>query len=260
MDMSSRPPSVSVIQPLLVASIFLVLAMSRLEHMIPARTERGDTERNLMIWAFNAILGALLISSATAVVVSLPALRRLPHLDLRALPLWIAALIYVVVADLADYLAHRLQHAVPWFWRLHAVHHSDPCMNVTTTNRHHWGAMLLMVLVSVPTTAIFLRPQPIHLAIYSIANLWVTVCHSNIDLHLGPLNRVFNSPNLHRSHHSREPKYFDRNFANIFSVWDVLLGAYVEPPPTPPQTGLDTAPRTIGEALIWPFMRMSAPD
>jgi sterol desaturase/sphingolipid hydroxylase (fatty acid hydroxylase superfamily) len=247
-----------VIQPLLVASVFLLLAMSRIERLKPARPERGDTERNLMLWAFNAVFDALVITSATQVVVDLPALRSLPHLELGALPLWMSGAVYVVVADLADYLSHRLQHT-RWFWRLHTLHHSDPCMNVTTANRHHWAANLPMLIATVPLTAIFVRPQPFHLAVYGVASLWVTVCHSNIDLQLGPLNRVFNSPNLHRTHHSNEAQYVNRNFANIFSLWDWLSGAYVEPPASAPRTGLDTAPKSIGEALMWPFLRASSP-
>jgi sterol desaturase/sphingolipid hydroxylase (fatty acid hydroxylase superfamily) len=32
---------------------------------------------------------------------------------------------------------HRCQHAVPFLWRLHAMHHSDPDVDVTTSVRHH---------------------------------------------------------------------------------------------------------------------------
>jgi hypothetical protein len=37
--------------------------------------------------------------------------------------------------DLLHYLVHRLEHAVPFFWRIHAPHHSDPDVDVTTARR-----------------------------------------------------------------------------------------------------------------------------
>src|SRR5207237_1648666 len=60
-----------------------------------------------------------------------------------ALPSWPianAALSFVagfVLLDLLRYAVHRCQHAVPFLWRLHALHHSDPDVDVTTSVRHH---------------------------------------------------------------------------------------------------------------------------
>jgi transposase InsO family protein len=42
-----------------------------------------------------------------------------------------------LLLDLLHYLVHRLEHAVPFFWRIHAPHHSDPDVDVTTAVRHH---------------------------------------------------------------------------------------------------------------------------
>jgi sterol desaturase/sphingolipid hydroxylase (fatty acid hydroxylase superfamily) len=39
--------------------------------------------------------------------------------------------------DLMRYAVHRGEHAVPLFWRFHALHHSDPDVDVTTSVRHH---------------------------------------------------------------------------------------------------------------------------
>jgi len=43
----------------------------------------------------------------------------------------------LLLLDLLRYLVHRCEHAVPLFWRLHALHHSDPDVDVTTSVRHH---------------------------------------------------------------------------------------------------------------------------
>src|SRR5207244_5335817 len=42
-----------------------------------------------------------------------------------------------LLLDLMRYAVHRCEHAVPVFWRFHALHHSDPDVDVTTSVRHH---------------------------------------------------------------------------------------------------------------------------
>ena len=42
-----------------------------------------------------------------------------------------------LLLDLMQYGLHRCQHAVPFLWRFHALHHSDPDVDVTTSVRHH---------------------------------------------------------------------------------------------------------------------------
>ena len=41
----------------------------------------------------------------------------------------------LVILDLGGYVLHILQHRVRWLWLLHAVHHSDSSMDVTTSLR-----------------------------------------------------------------------------------------------------------------------------
>jgi sterol desaturase/sphingolipid hydroxylase (fatty acid hydroxylase superfamily) len=246
-----------VITPFAFVPLLLVAVLLGAERLWPARRERADTERNLMLWAFNYILAVIVISTLNEAVVRLADALRIPHFELAGLPFWLGALIYVLAADLAEYVLHRAQHHSPLLWRLHALHHSDPCMNASSARRHHWGSSLLSVIVTTPVTAVLLHPSTADVAVYATVSLWVIVCHSNLPLHLGPLNRVLNSPNFHRIHHSREAEHFDRNFANIFSIWDTLSGAWLDPDRPPPETGLKHSPENIGEALVWPFLSRS---
>src|SRR5947207_2784022 len=39
--------------------------------------------------------------------------------------------------DLTRFCVHRIEHAIPVFWSFHALHHSDPDVDVTTAIRHH---------------------------------------------------------------------------------------------------------------------------
>jgi sterol desaturase/sphingolipid hydroxylase (fatty acid hydroxylase superfamily) len=42
-----------------------------------------------------------------------------------------------LLMNLLSYLVHRCEHAVPLVWRFHALHHSDPDVDLTTSLRHH---------------------------------------------------------------------------------------------------------------------------
>jgi sterol desaturase/sphingolipid hydroxylase (fatty acid hydroxylase superfamily) len=57
--------------------------------------------------------------------------------NILAAPAIVVALVCVVVLDFALYVQHRLLHVVPLLWRLHAPHHADPHLDVTTGLRFH---------------------------------------------------------------------------------------------------------------------------
>ncbi|MBI4624749.1 MAG: sterol desaturase family protein [Verrucomicrobia bacterium] len=44
-----------------------------------------------------------------------------------------------LLLDCWTYFWHWLNHASPFLWRFHRLHHSDREMNVTTANRFHLG-------------------------------------------------------------------------------------------------------------------------
>ena len=55
-----------------------------------------------------------------------------PALDHHPLALF---LVYYVIYDLVYYLMHRVQHALPWWWALHSMHHSQRQMSCWTNDR-----------------------------------------------------------------------------------------------------------------------------
>jgi sterol desaturase/sphingolipid hydroxylase (fatty acid hydroxylase superfamily) len=65
----------------------------------------------------------------------------------------------------------------------------------------------------------------------------LTLGHMNVRLGLGKASVLFCSPQLHRIHHSRLPIHFDKNYAVVLPLWDVVFGSYYHPargeyPPT----------------------------
>src|SRR6185437_10593276 len=128
---------------------------------------------------------------------------------------------------------------VAWLWAIHELHHSDECMNVTTTFRIHWLDSPLGA-VAVGIFPAFLVPQPqLALPAWWILfrctnNFWI---HLNADIGFGWFNRIFASPQTHRIHHSYLPQHIDKNFAGLWTFWDVIFGTYIHPikgehPPT----------------------------
>jgi sterol desaturase/sphingolipid hydroxylase (fatty acid hydroxylase superfamily) len=151
----------------------------------------------------------------------------------RGMPLGVQLVVGVAALDALSYALHRLFHASPILWRLHALHHSDPELDVSTTVRHHPGEALLMgFAVGVFATAVGLSPFVI--GVYASLNLAVQFfAHANFGLppHLGnALGWLVVTPVLHRVHHSRHPADVAANYGLVFSVWDRLLGTYRSEP------------------------------
>jgi sterol desaturase/sphingolipid hydroxylase (fatty acid hydroxylase superfamily) len=92
---------------------------------------------NIGFWVLNLVLAALLLPPAVFVRSRIEALSGLafPSWPIADAGLSLAA--GFLLLDLMNYLVHRCEHAVPLFWRFHALHHSDPDVDVTTSVRHH---------------------------------------------------------------------------------------------------------------------------
>jgi sterol desaturase/sphingolipid hydroxylase (fatty acid hydroxylase superfamily) len=57
----------------------------------------------------------------------------------------------IIALDLFyGYFAHVALHAAPVLWRVHAVHHSDPFVDVTTTYRTHPVEVVWRSLFMIP--------------------------------------------------------------------------------------------------------------
>ena len=132
-----------------------------------------------------------------------------------------------LLLDLMYYAVHRCEHAVPVFWRIHALHHSDPDVDVTTSVRHHpveyvlaSGVYWLAVIVlDIPVIVVLSHG----LAVFGTA----AVQHGNIRL---PerlecwLQPVLVTVDMHRIHHSIEFSRANWNYGAVLSIWDRLFG------------------------------------
>ncbi|GGO83146.1 hypothetical protein GCM10011348_26200 [Marinobacterium nitratireducens] len=154
-------------------------------------------------------------------------------LQLVELPDGLAALLGFVLLDLAIYFQHVLFHAVPLFWRIHRVHHTDLDLDLSSGFRFHPFEILLSLLYKVVlVAALGVAPWVVLLfeATLSGASLF---SHANLRLGTGPdrlLRWLVVTPDMHRVHHSVVPAETDSNFGFFLSCWDRLFGTYRERP------------------------------
>lgn len=194
--------------------------------LLRAEQRRGqgphDGWRNLQIWALQ--LGSVMVLVPLLRGWTGPAL-----LDGAHLPFWAGFLIFLFLRDGLEFLFHVAQHRIPFLWAMHSLHHSDPNMNVLTTQRHYWADPLIKQVTIWAATLMVITPTPAIYAAYGLASLWNIFAHADLPVNFGRWSWLLNSPAYHRRHHSSRPEHYDQNFAAIFPIFDVLCGSYRRP-------------------------------
>jgi sterol desaturase/sphingolipid hydroxylase (fatty acid hydroxylase superfamily) len=223
-----------------------VVALLTLAELLFGGSLGGDRLVNITIWIVRRVLAfAFMPGVALYFPFSL--------IDGVTLPFAAAFAIYFVAMDLGEYLFHRAQHTIPWLWKLHALHHSDPDMNATTTERHFWGDQFLKAVTIYPAAVLLIQPTPVVLLAYILVTQWNFVAHARLPWSFGQLSWALNSPAYHRRHHSSLPEHYNSNFAAILPIWDLLLGSYHVPQGNMPPTGLGGKPPTALDVFAWPL-------
>ncbi len=148
-------------------------------------------------------------------------------------PVWVAIVVSMLVLDLAIYLQHLMFHAVPGLWRLHRMHHADLDFDATTGLRFHPVEILISMGIKLVVVAALGPPAVAVLLFEVILNATALFNHANVDLPR-PVDRVLRSivvtPDMHRVHHSVDPRETNSNFGFNLPWWDRLLGTYVAQP------------------------------
>ena len=146
--------------------------------------------------------------------------------------------------DFSSYATHALHHRLPLLWAFHKVHHSAEVLTPFTVYRKHPLYNLLSKVTDLaivgPAQGLVLflfasTPEPLLLfgvnVIFSTFHLLGSnLRHSHIWLSFGPaLSRIIISPAQHQIHHSRAERHWDRNYGEVFALWDWLFGTLYIP-------------------------------
>jgi sterol desaturase/sphingolipid hydroxylase (fatty acid hydroxylase superfamily) len=146
----------------------------------------------------------------------------------------VSFVIYLLLFDLIDYGLHRAQHGTNWWWKLHALHHSQRQMTMWSDARNHLLDDLLRDSAFVLAGLLLGVPPAQFVALVALKKLVESLSHANVRINFGPwLSRLLVSPQFHRVHHgvaighesSGAGSLGGCNFAVLFPVWDVLFGS-----------------------------------
>ena len=183
-------------------------------------------------------------------------------------PLWIKVILGVLLLDLVGaYLAHYVEHNVKPLWMIHLVHHSDHKVDTTTANRHH--PLESLIRFSFTLFGVFVSGAPIGVVMLyqSLSIISTQFTHANIRLSKRLdkfISYIFVSPDMHKIHHHFRLPYTDKNYGNIFSIWDRIFGTFVYYDREKIKYGVDVFPdesknSNIKDLLAQPFQKYQKP-
>jgi len=131
----------------------------------------------------------------------------------------------ILAADFTYYWMHRFEHEHRILWASHSVHHSSQDYNLSVSFRLSLVEGLFEWLFLIPMIMLGFNPFQAIVALILVAQYqhWL---HTERIGKLGWLDRVFNTPSIHRVHHGSNKKYLDKNYGGILIIWDRLFGTY----------------------------------
>jgi sterol desaturase/sphingolipid hydroxylase (fatty acid hydroxylase superfamily) len=133
----------------------------------------------------------------------------------------------LLILDFMAYLLHVLSHKIGVLWRLHQIHHCDNHFDASTGLRHQplEGAINLCLLI---VCCAALGLPLVVIAIYGVMFAAHSIfSHANIAIPLQVdrwLRLAIVTPDLHRIHHSVDPREYNGNYGQIFPWWDWMFG------------------------------------
>ncbi len=180
------------------------------------------------------------------------------HGPLASLPLWVQAILFLVLSDFMLYWTHRMFHS-GGFWKYHAIHHSSEELDWISAARFH-PANLFLGTVAVDVILLLAGISPnVMLWVGPFTIFHSAFVHANLNWTLGPLRYVIATPVFHRWHHTAMDRGGETNFAGTFPIWDILFGTFRMPKDELPDNygaENDTVPSSIEGQLAYPFRQL----
>jgi sterol desaturase/sphingolipid hydroxylase (fatty acid hydroxylase superfamily) len=134
-------------------------------------------------------------------------------------------LLLLLSTDFVWYWYHRLAHEINILWAVHVVHHQSEDYNYTVSARItvlqafvRTGFWIILPFLGFPATMITTM-----LLIHGIYPFFI---HTRLIGKLGILEYILVTPSHHRVHHASNEKYLDKNYGDVFIIWDKLFGTF----------------------------------
>jgi sterol desaturase/sphingolipid hydroxylase (fatty acid hydroxylase superfamily) len=223
---------------------------------------------NLAVVFLDTFLARIILPAGATGIAVLAEERGWGLLNSVAVPPWVALVLTVLSLDLLIYVQHWGFHRLPLLWRLHRMHHADLDVDVTTGARFH-PLEIIMSLGIKSALIIPLGAPALGVLIFEVLlNATSMFNHSNLRLPGGAdrwLRLLLVTPDMHRVHHSIQPRETHSNFGFNVPWWDRLFRTYRAQPEAGHDRmtlGLeqfrDPKELRIDRMLLQPFRRATA--
>ncbi|MEZ5814202.1 MAG: sterol desaturase family protein [Alphaproteobacteria bacterium] len=246
-----------------IAYVFLIVSLVFLERWMPHEREwlKPDGQNIASILHTASSKGSvqlLFIFSGVIGLASLITPASEPGYGIwpREWPMWAQVVLGVVAAEFGLYWVHRAGHVTPWMWRFHAVHHSVTKLWFLNTGRFHFVDSLASIVLGLAILLAMGAPMEVVKWLSAITAFIGMLTHCNVEMRFGPLNYIFNTPGLHRWHHSKDLKEGNRNYCENVMIWDHVFGTFYDADYRPPaDIGMgDYMPERFTYQILWPFL------
>jgi alkylglycerol monooxygenase len=132
-----------------------------------------------------------------------------------------------LLTDLVWYWYHRLAHGINAFWAVHVVHHQSEDFNYTVSARITvFQALVRCMFWSVLPLIGF---PPLMISVFLLIHgLYPFFIHTRVLGKWGWFENILVTPTHHGIHHASNPEYLDKNYGDVFIIWDKLFGTFAK--------------------------------
>lgn len=153
--------------------------------------------------------------------------------------------------DYGFYWWHRLRHQSALWWATHESHHSSSELSLSTafriTDAMNWFGAFLFVC---PLAWLGFHPMAVAACAFA-GRCWQIWTHANGWLGPSALDKILVTDAVHRLHHARNLDYMDRNYGDVFSLWDRLHGTFADPSAPGPRAVFGVPEGDPGRNPLW---------
>ena len=252
-----------IIPAFLISYAFLFLSLLKLERILPfekswlesdgqAWNDIGHTLINKGVAQASAVLAGAVNLAEYIRPMSIHGTKLWPE----AWPIVVQVLLGLTLIEFVLYWMHRWPHENPFLWRFHALHHSAMKLWVVNTGRFHFlescskviGLTAVMLLLGMPMMVIYwVSVMTAYIGIFT---------HCNVELKDRWISYIFNTPTLHRWHHSPRLDEGNMNYGETVMIWDIIFRTFYHPRRRPSSDiGLNSGkmPSEFRAQLKYPF-------
>ena len=242
-------PLVGFASAMLGAQAVAMITIALVERGLPYRSAWNRAHGDVAVDAMHGFVSAIGTMQVARPFVSVSGSAAAAWLSVRlgttvwpaAAPLSLQLALALVIAELPQYWLHRWQHEHEFLWRFHSVHHSVPRLYWLNAARFHPLDLGLLYVVGYLPLVILGCPVEVIFLFGLFDAVFGMLQHCNIDVRLGPLNRLFSMAEPHRWHHSRTLAEANTNYGSNLIVWDLVFATFYLPRDREPPAAIGIA-------------------